>query len=368
MTKQYKFVNWVNGMKINKNHFIQEQNAVIYSQMILIKSLITQYSFGIYRVSEEDGLILEKSINNNICHLEIKKLNGITANGNILQIDSSISFDIKMPEIENENIERKEFYVILKSNPFEKVVAGPIPEYESPPRYPFVESEISAYIIPQEQEIANDVFSELLIIDKIIFKDGKFEFDNKYIAPSFRMSSNKNLIDLVNKIFSQLKNIQEYIFQINNKIISDSSHTNIAKTTNHLLNNIIYPIELVITELKIQKYEIPVVQLVSGIMNIAMRYNNLLRICSPKDKEEYINYMSSWINLSTGEYESILDKFKTHKYNHNRIDESIQLIFDFLDLHELLLSKISGLSFIGKKKDTNIFVKEHKSNHNFLLD
>ena len=368
MTKHYHYINWINGMKINKEHFIQEQNAVIYSQMVLVKSLLSNYSFGIFKTDDDPGLIIDKSINNNICHLSIKKLNGITANGTIIQIASNTNFDVEIPETIANGDEQKSFYVVLKSMPFDKTPFGQINEQETPPRYPYVIPEISGFVIPQEQETDDVNFSNVLIIDKIIYKEDKFVFDDKYIPPSFRMSSNQELIDIVNKTYNQLKNIQEYIFTINNKILSDSNPTNIANITNHLLNKIIFPIEQVITEFKIQKYDIPVAQMVSGIMNIVMKYYNLLRTCSPNDKEEYINYLSSWINLSTGEYVSILEKFKVHNYNHNKIDESIQIIFDFLDTHETLFNKISELSFIGKKKDTNIFVKEHKSKQNFLLD
>jgi hypothetical protein len=182
------------------------------------------------------------------------------------------------------------------------------------------------------------------------------------------MSSFQKMRDIINKTYNQLENIQKYIFTINQKILSDSSPTNIAKTANHILNQLLSPIELVITDLKTQKYEIPVIRLVTGIINLATQYDNFMRLCLPKDKEKYINYLSSWINLSTGEYESIFKKFKTHKYNHNNIANSVEIIDEFLNIHEILLQKISELSFIGKKKDTNIFVKEHKSKHNFLLD
>ena len=71
-----------------------------------------------------------------------------------------------------------------------------------------------------------------MIIDKIIYKDNQFIFEDNYIPPSFRMSSLQQLRDIWSKIYNQLINIQELIFVINSKIISDPSQTTIAKTTN----------------------------------------------------------------------------------------------------------------------------------------
>ena len=366
--KQYKNVNWVNGMKINRDHFIQEQNATIYNQMILLKSLISDYYYGIYGSIREEGLILEKSINNEMCHFFIKKLNGVTQGGAIININTNTSFDIKMPDASNEEINENGYFAGIMIHPFEKVPYGAIAENENPPRYPFVIPRYSGVIVPATLKNDDTELANVLIIDKIIYEDGKFKFDENYLPPSFRMSSTAKMVDIVNNVYSLLKNIQEYIFIINKKVLADSSPVNLAKTTIKILNGIVMPVEQVLTGLKIKKYDIPVVQIVEGVMNVVMQYYNQIRLCSPADKEEYINYLSSWINLSTGEYEAILEKFNSHKYNHNQIYESIKIIYEFLNTHEVLLKKLSELAFIGKKKDTNIFVKEHKSRHNFLLD
>ena len=367
MNKQFNYVNWVNGMKINQNHLIQEQNANIYKLQLQIRSISSTFSYGIFCSTVEDGLIFSKSLNDDICHLNIKKLTGVTPDGSIVQITSGTEFDIEINRgIETEPV--REYFVGIKVDLFKKAPIGTVSPNENPPRYPFVLPKYKGIIIPVSEKLIVGGLSNILIIDKIIYKDNQFIFEDNYIPPSFRMSSLQQLRDIWSKIYNQLINIQELIFVINSKIISDPSQTTIAKTTNQLFNGLLWPIGVMITEMQIKKDQISIIQLINGMINLVTHYGKLIRLCKPQDKEEYINYLSSWINLSTGEYISILKKFITHNYDHNQIANSIHMIDDFLTMHESLFKKISELSFIGKKKDTSIFIKEHKSSSNFLLD
>jgi len=57
MAKEHKhyFINWIDGMKINKDHFISMENAMICQQQIVGKFLINPYNFGILPAADEES-------------------------------------------------------------------------------------------------------------------------------------------------------------------------------------------------------------------------------------------------------------------------------------------------------------------------
>jgi hypothetical protein len=47
---------------------------------------------------------------------------------------------------------------------------------------------------------------------------------------------------------------------------------------------------------------------------------------------------------------------------------SIEQFSEFMQIIALLFDKLESLAYIGKKKETNIFVKEQTSKRSFLAD
>ena len=75
-------------------------------------------------------------------------------------------------------------------------------------------------------------------------------------------------------------------------------------------------------------------------------------------KEELMNYLSEWCELKQGELESMLSNLANTSFNHNDINNNIQKIVSFVRVTSRLFETLSKLEFIGKRKESGIFVKE----------
>lgn len=75
-------------------------------------------------------------------------------------------------------------------------------------------------------------------------------------------------------------------------------------------------------------------------------------------KEEMMNYLSEWCELKQGELESMLSNLANAEFNQNDVNKNILKIVQFVKVTSRLFETLSKLEFIGKRKESGIFVKE----------
>ena len=85
-------------------------------------------------------------------------------------------------------------------------------------------------------------------------------------------------------------------------------------------------------------------------------------------KEELLNYFTNWSELKQGDFEKLLVYCVNFEYNHFEILNSVEQFKEFIQIMTALFTKLESLAYIGKKKDTGIFVKEDKAKRSFLAD
>jgi len=71
-----------------------------------------------------------------------------------------------------------------------------------------------------------------------------------------------------------------------------------------------------------------------------------------------MNYLSEWCDLNPGDIENMLNSIAGLQYDHSNINSLVQKISEFINTTEKLFNTLSNLEFIGKRKDTGIFIKE----------
>jgi hypothetical protein len=71
-----------------------------------------------------------------------------------------------------------------------------------------------------------------------------------------------------------------------------------------------------------------------------------------------INYCIEWCDVKQGELEGAITSLANHPYNHLNINESVEKVAAFTKLITHLFAHLARLEYIGKRKDTGIFVKE----------
>jgi hypothetical protein len=374
---KHYYVNWIDGMKINKNHFISMEDAMIYQQHLAGRLHINPYNFGI--IPGTDGekpldISFEADAEHHIS-VRVKRCLAITSGGLLVDLDSespdASEFEISLENFDLPVSEKKsgQFFIVLKINPYNRVPSGHADPEENPPRHPFVIPEYNLFIVPVEQMNKTGFGDFFLVIGKILLKDNVPELDRDYIPPCSRVSSDERLLATESKLLEYLSKIESDILVIIRKIHAKEQKTPLASSVLFIAEKIAALQGLQMTRQRLFLKHSPPVSLFEAISQFARALRNTINTETPERKEEMINYFSDWCSLKQGELDQLITDAATFSYNHYEIKASLSKLITFIETMSGLFSTLSQLDYIGKRRDTQIYIKEEgKSKRSFLAD
>jgi len=171
--------------------------------------------------------------------------------------------------------------------------------------------------------------------------------------------------NLTEKFYGQL---ELDLLSIIKKIKGKGQDSNLAQSVFSLSQNLLNYISTNLSRLHWQVADQPPIFLFEYIATSARVIRNTIDSNTAENKEEMLNYFTNWSELKQGDFEKLLVFCINFEYKHVEILESIEQFTEFIHIMEMLFTKLESLAYIGKKKETNIFVKEHKSRRSFLAD
>ncbi|MCD4724974.1 MAG: hypothetical protein K8R63_09025 [Bacteroidales bacterium] len=379
MAEKHKhyFVNWIDGMKINKDHFISMENAMIYQQHIVRKSLLHPYNFGILPVIDgESALDISFEVDNNQkITVKVNRCQAITAGGFMIDLDTTApelsEFEISLEDFDLQDAESEsgEFYIVLTINPYGRMPVGNADPKENPPRHPFVIPEYAVSIIAVEQMNKVGFGDFFQVIGKMVIKDNVPVLDKEYIPPCSRVSSDERLLAIDNKLIEFFSKLEVSTILIIRKIHTKQQKSPLASSVLIFAEKIAAFQGSHITKQRLFLKHLPPITLFEAISQFARLLGNTFNTQPPERKEEMINYFSDWCNLKQGELEKLMANTVNFNYNHYEIGSVMSKLMTFIETMSVLFETLSQLEYIGKRRDTQIYIKEEKkSKRSFLAD
>lgn len=369
-------VNWVNGMKIRKEHFIQQDNAYEDKLKDVLACSLNSYNYGLLPAGNDVAGSFKVNMqigNHNRLDVKILQLRALTPGGariELLEGQHQQSFSLALEEAMEtaKKGETADYYVLLTVDLFNRQAFGvPDPE-EEPPRYPYAGATYTAHLMLAKELSTNSMLPWSLCIGKITFKQDAIEINEDYIPASTSMNSHQKLIDFrlsVEKFYNQTElNLVSIIRKIREKGQDSSLSESVLRLAETLLS-------FVSTNNLKMKWLLPEqapVFLFENIAGFARIIRNTIESNSAAQKEETLNYFSNWSELKQGDFERLLVQCINFDYNHNELINSLYEFAEFVQIINNLFVKLESLAYIGKKKETNIFVKEQTSKRSFLMD
>lgn len=363
-------VNWIDGMKINKSHFIAMQDNFVDIARDAIGSQVTPITYGLLPVqntmeSIKISLVID---NHKLLRVKIEECHAITPNGARIEISpttSTINMEMPYPEavfdIQGGNQITLLANIIV--NPFEKAPFGELDPDENPPRYPYLVPTYRLHLVQEGQmgQESNDAGYQLTV-GKIVVNKEETYLQPGYIPPCTMTNSHKGLIEMHTLIDKFMGQLELYAVQISQKI-------NRKQQTNELAVMVLRMSDLIITYLGneinslrwLGLYTSPAYML-DKVVRLARIMKNFVDARSGAGKEELLNYLAEWCGLSQGDFEVLFTNLVNVGYNHSQIDKTLKQVNLFMKTIEQLFSALNKLDYIGKRSDTGIFIKERKEN------
>jgi hypothetical protein len=372
MAKQNNYlpVNWVDGMKINKNHFIDEQNARIQAQAISTGVHVNNINYGLLPAITDNHSALKLYINyDNQQQVTVNLLScrAVTPGGFVINIeqdneDDFISFSEKIKGLSVPFSELKlkadTYFVILGVNPYKRIPTGNASEDEIPARIPFTLPQYSLSLLSEDEIQHKKIGLYHLVIGKFFLKEQNIQVDQDYIPPCVTSSSHPDLMDVFAGMESFISKMELYCTQILQKIIIKKQVNDLAQIVQRICENLL---QYTNTHAMVYRWSMlhqPPLHMLSVVASMARVLKNSLDQYLGSGKEELINYFMEWCELKQGELENLITNLTNHKYVHEDINGTVELTASFTKSISTLFHNLSRLEYIGKKKEANIFVKE----------
>ncbi|WP_426478063.1 hypothetical protein ACP3T3_00850 [Chryseobacterium sp. CBSDS_008] len=376
-------IHWIDGMKINKNHFIGIQNYI--SDAVRDSVGIHTYPVN-YGLLPGDAVRIRMAVDQHrLLKVAIEECQAITPNGSRIDIggdDAGLSEDMLLhhdASYEIRDDEDMRLMVCVAVSLFNRVPFGEPDPDENPPRYPYAKSGYSLKLIP-ESELKNTMGfgAGYLTVARIVVSGGECTMDMDYIPPCISVSGHTKLRDLyieIDRFYSQL---ELYASQIKQKIR--------AKKQTHLLSLMVddmadKTLGYLGSEINAYRWSAPYApptRMFSSVIALGRVLKNCIETYTGSGKEELLNYLTEWCNVSQGDFESIFSDALNADYNHNEIDRIVVKTERLIKTTEEMFSILNQLDYIGKKRDGSIFVSEKpgdrdavhqaKRNHSFLAE
>lgn len=219
---KYLPVHWVNGMKISKEHFRQQELSV-YDQMRDYACFsLNDYNYGLLPAAGKQPYPDVRLLTIDESRLTVRVLacRAITRGGGRIEIMDDGSGNTSWLEatypLESNN--QLMLDVIITINPYTRVPIGqPDPE-ESPLRYPFTTADCKLEIVPSHEANITHSGTYHLTVAKIRIMGNERKLIEQYVPPSTRIESHPRLKTFLQECHELCNSIYQDALQLHQRM------------------------------------------------------------------------------------------------------------------------------------------------------
>lgn len=364
--KKYFSVNWMDGMKINKDHFIAQDNAAQDALSDSATLGLSPIRYGVLPSSaagEESYHVKVALDNQNILQATVISLQAVTPGGvriaypGLSAPEPALTTSFRFTPSGSESV----YWIVITVNPFDRTPSGNPDPGENPPRFPHVQAGYQLHVASesQYQQYTRNPFA--LVIGKVSVNGNNIRVEDEYIPPCISVNASADLVGLHGELDQFLAGLELRCSQIVQKIFRKSQQNDLSELAMFLCDRIMMFIGQAITDMRWNLLYEPPAKMFSTIISLARIMKNTIDLRTGSGKEELMNYLSEWCELNQGELENMLSGLANLRYEHNDINSNILPVIRFAKVTGKLFESLSNLEFIGKRKESGIFVKEEQN-------
>jgi hypothetical protein len=355
--KRNQAINWIDGMKLNKDHLVGLDNWIVDGLRDNACMQMTDFNYGLLEGTGENDSSLKLMINidqNNQINVKLTDCRALTKGGIRIEITSQniqifqypldkLALDFNITEASNEM-----FDIILAVFPDKRIPVGQPNENEIPFRHPYVMPEYQLHAVPTKQVNASQMWKNHVTIGKFQVVAREVQFYTEYIPPCTRVDAYPSLLEC----YYKFENTREKI----SNALAEYLRKNRA-SQNKLETNLLYVIEKLLFYLTVNtsRYKLMLksqapIYFIEFYISFARIFKSALSWLSEYDREEVLNHLSHWI--SSRDLDNAAFELMNLEYDHQDIYASVQKVEKYLNLVHDLFEKMvfSGKGIIPVKE------------------
>jgi hypothetical protein len=368
---KYFPVNWVDGMKIKKQHFIETENAMLDQIRDAISSGLHAQNYGLLPAKAESKESLRcwfVTDNQHQWRIKLTECRAVTPGGARIEIPEhtvhSLKYATTFPEISyrwDPQHTEPAYYILIQVDPFDRQPSGEPLLHEDPPRLPYATPEYELFIQPASQMPQGQLGAYQMILGRITVKDGRPQLDDDYIPPTSLVSAHPALADLHQELDQFLGYLELHGVQIVQKIYGKNQNNDLAQVVLYITERMVQYLGTRISQFRwLGLYQSPA-EMLEVVAGLSRTMKNAIDLRAHTGKEELLNYLSEWCELRQGELETLMVNCSNIRYKHTDVRECLEPMIPFVRAISKLFESLSRLDYIGSKTDKGIFVKEESA-------
>jgi hypothetical protein len=360
-----KYINWTDGMKISQSHLHQLQGAVEEKFKDANALAMDKDGFGILPFGHDGKKPLDFMLRvegQSAVQVEIIQARGLTAAGERIEILSTARHGGKESltgrvELDKASmVNQKAYFVAIAIVAGEMKPFGTPDPNETPPRLPFVEPSLSIQLLPEGTH--TDLYRNGLVIGRLTVENAALVADDGYIPPAMAMRSHEALQEFSFKYVQFLQEIEQNAFEIMRNLGRKDTLTALAHSVGEFARAVIEAIQREYDLVEMYGEYMHPARFLLNAKQLARTIKNAIDLMNNEAKEELLLYFQDVIELGPAEYQSVNARVVSARYDHFALRNTLQVILEFCKVNGKLMSELSNLDYIGKKKKTGIFVGE----------
>lgn len=357
-------------MKINKTHFIAQDNAFIYRQSRTVSHFLNEHNYGLLPLFDRQhtsAKLFMSLDNEQAVSLRIQYCRAITRGGYIIEFDNDtalngqhLSADIPGLQVPFSVLKDRcdAYYVVLSVNPYDRAPYGISDPGETPSRLPFAVPLYSLHLLAVQETNSISLGQFQVPVGKLIVEGQLVRLADNYIPPCTAVNSHYELLEVhagLEQFFGQM---ELYALQIIQKILQKNQQNELAGAIYRICEHICLYTAAEYSNFHLTYLYQPPVMMISSVAGMARLIKNTIDFFAGTGKDELISYCTEWCGVSQGELENAITSVCNYRYSHLDINTALDRVSDFTHVISSLFANLAKLEYIGKKKEAGIFVKE----------
>jgi len=276
----------MDGMKINRSHFIAQNNAFTYQAAQGISGLLNNYNYGLLPNIYNDNSIkiFVSTDNQQQVQVRLQKCIAITLAGHVIQFDENDALTnnlkVSIPNLSTSFTELKgrssEYFVVIVVNPYKRIPYGDADPNETPPRLPYTIPSYELQLMALSETRENALGRLQLPIAKLRIEEQKVLLDEDYIPPCCSVSSYNDLMEIHADLEKFYGTMELYALQIIQKILQKKQQNEMALIVQKLCEQISFFTAVHLNEFKQLNIYQPPVFLINTVSSLARVIKNTL--------------------------------------------------------------------------------------------
>ena len=359
---QYHLTNWIDGMKINRQHFSNSESAVLDLLRDVSAVMVSANSYGLLSPEPGEKNAIECEVlssQSKKFKISVKLCRAITIGGCRIEIipgvDPELVSDNEIFTGLNNNDDRRKgtpsYLAIISVDPFGRVPFGEPAVDEYPPRNPHSVNNYRLNLITEDSLNTSSLGAFHFPIARFTVKNDELVRDNNYIPPCAFVSAHPGTRQIYNSLGESFTHIQDYCTEIIQKTYQDGQNTVMAANIRKVCES---NMRLIASEFfffrTMYPYQSPV-YLANAIVQLANAIKISINIISDKEKEEMLQHFREMNDISPTKFEELLGSAIDADYMHDDIYGSFQPLVYFLNTWSDLLEKLKDLKLINRRNE-----------------